>query len=653
MAEIRTGRGQGPQVEKLRDTDKLQSSVSPQAIRNYDEKRPDYVERPHWGDGKWAQLAQALSQYSPALDGMAVVEEERFRERNLALSKRLHNDNKVSWKEFVEANPQYRGLNPHLERGYKAAHLATKAQDFKAAAYGNYTTSGLITETDPEKVRAGIDDFSKKWAADNITQEDLEDAEIYEENFYRGAVETQANIMKQHASDKAVEHLRRAKDKFSTLLTQDMDTFLAGTDGSPEGFSAATDSTAAQWSVRRDEMKAIGMQESEIDELMGNVILQNARALGGENGSALGPRALKLLDKVQTANGPLSANAAIRAKSADQMKAWRDDQRAEQSHNARMEEHNRQRAHWAATDKASGIIKKNRAEGRDTTLEELTAALPASQADVAILWHKRGQVMAQPEFGSKEHREYQQYLNMAYSGLLSPTAVDGLYGKFPDEQMEKLMAVSRSIIGGDNDPTTKVLTSPTAREGRDFIDAQLEVQHPGDEEESAVLRKAKQTSAKALYNAEMGKASRQYLEQTGHAMPEEDLYILSEKKKVEIIRLFADQKQEADTPAIIMTADESRAKFDPVGPQPREPKWGPTSDAAAVEAARADIAAVINNFQEHGPRMANKLNIPLEQLPDVIDWYLHAYGIDPEQLDPDYERRRELDEYLIPHAGTY
>lgn len=149
---VRRNRG-GPQVESLRETGDLRPTASPQSIYSFDAKHSDFVERPSWGPNGWERLSAALSRLNPMLNQMAAHKEQEFYEEQTATGQELMHRNKVSWAEFIKTNPEYAGLNPHLERGYKGAELSSKAQDFQAALQDFYTTGGLMSEAGDGKTR--------------------------------------------------------------------------------------------------------------------------------------------------------------------------------------------------------------------------------------------------------------------------------------------------------------------------------------------------------------------------------------------------------------------------------------------------------------------------------------------------------------------
>ena len=254
----------GPVIEDLKEARDLQSEVTGRAANNiYVLKRPDEVAWPDRGQNSWQQLASALSGFNPELRNMLRVGEQRFYEEQTAEGQKLWDENKQSWKDFTESHPEYQGLNPHLERGYKTAQLAVKGQDFNAAIQEFYTQNNFANETDPEKVRAALTTFADGWKRANVMDSGEFDAKLYAEAFLPIAQQAEGSILSQYGRDRSKEHVNRAIEHYSQECGRDIEEIMSGSIGNPDSWTQARVALGQRMQQQMDFMTANGLSRSQ------------------------------------------------------------------------------------------------------------------------------------------------------------------------------------------------------------------------------------------------------------------------------------------------------------------------------------------------------------------------------------------------------
>lgn len=481
LSSIR-GRGPGgPLAESIRESPELRATISPQTIYSYDEKRADYIERPGYGRGKWESLAVALGGLNPELKRMLAINNQRWSEEETAMGRELMHRNKMAWNDFIKANPDYAGLNPHLERGYKSADLESKAQDYQAALLDFYITGGLANETDPEKVRTALDTFGKDYIAGNIRRDDF-DPDLYNEHFLSPAQAAEGAILGRHSQDRKTEHLNRALDKYSQLFASTIDSMLDGTANisNPDVFGGVMDNLSSHATVLMQEMEMNGVPRSIANAAVEDAILNLAQA-EGEDGH--GHEILALADKITTGTGTIGGRPEFKAKVAQLEKQWENQRRADASEARQIYLFNQQVAHKNAIRTVGEALVD--AYNSSQPLPDLNAlmALPGVGLD-----HIDAVVDAQNQFrraathdplmDAAAEVEFAQDFNAARTGQLSLDDVMSRAGKYSQQDWLKLYSATSASLGGE-DIISQTLKSPDVLKADEVL-ANLITQVEGD-----------------------------------------------------------------------------------------------------------------------------------------------------------------------------
>lgn len=465
---IRTGRNLGPLIEALQQPQQLKSGVSPElAGRTYTEKQPDYIARPSFGSGKYAQLSQALSAYVPALNNMAAVAEERSSKAADAIGQRRFQleENKVAWKAFTEKYPEHSGDNPHVERGYKRAHLEYLALNYATHMQDLYTKT-LAGETDPDKVKAALDNAGVEWIRGNVPAEYLgtDDPDLYAEGFYKPTTTALASLMARHSGDKAAEHLRRNAETYSTLIGGVLDAGFHNTPGlgNPETLTNFIQGKGQELSALMQRMIDEGTPATVAHEVFEKSVFAYAASLGGEGSGALGPQALKFLDHITTSDGqPLSAKPATQATKERQLKTWRDERRSNMEYYERQKERQYTKGRRETLRAVMGRLGEDLEGGRPPTSDTDLLALPGVHKDhwdvvkeaQAIYIGLRNQRL---ELDPEAQREAMLYRLKAMRGELSHDDTLPLAGRFGLDYQKELQNLIVNAESG-NDPVSRVM----------------------------------------------------------------------------------------------------------------------------------------------------------------------------------------------------
>lgn len=325
LTSLRRGNRDGPQAEDLKDPKALNPTVSPRFLDSYTFKRPDDVAKPHNAGAGWEQLSHALGRLNPVLDRMAAASEQKFFEEETATGQKLMEENKVAWEELVKNKPQYAGLNPHLERGYKAAYLASKSQDLKAFMDEKYTTGGFVNETDPEKVRAAADGWAKEYIQKNINTANY-DPDILVENFLKPAQAVKGALLTRNTNDRAAEHIKRGEESLGLCASTTVQAALnqPGSSDPAVWDTIVKTQLAPTLMAQMDQLEKSGMPRSRIHATMSETLINISRAEGVDG---RGESILALADNMKVGTGTIGGKPEFKAKAGILRDHWKAEER--------------------------------------------------------------------------------------------------------------------------------------------------------------------------------------------------------------------------------------------------------------------------------------------------------------------------------------
>ena len=461
MAELTSRRQRGddrPLVDIMREPGSLRSEITPHSYRIYDEKRSDYVERPSWGDNGWDQLAAALSKFNPALDKFAAVRNAKLVEEYAAKGQEAMHRSKLDWKAFVEQNPEYQGVSPHFERGYKAAELNTKAQNYTSELQEFYTTSGLMNNTNPAEVQAGFDKFEQEWIAKNSPLLEGYDADLYAENFLKNVQSGRASLLSRYTSDRAKEHVLQAGAAFGENIATTFETIFTQTPNisNPSVMSAALDKGASYVMGLMDEMTASGMTYSQAAAVATDAVLNLAKAWG-EDG--FGDELLAVAGRIKTGTGTLGGRPEFKAQVKTLEKQWQTEARQKRSEWYENDYRRRQKEENDAKGKLNLLAASAIKDGRQLTIADALGAVGEKHAMLAAQYANTYNTQRQnpANWTPEQHRQFSELEHQAYTGQLSEGDALDLFVPFGAKANDLVDAARK--FANDDDPETKAWKS--------------------------------------------------------------------------------------------------------------------------------------------------------------------------------------------------
>lgn len=286
-------------LEKLREEREIRATARSGAASSYVRQAPDYIAAPDLRFSKWKALSAGLAQVEPKLtkylDGKQQEHVEQVTAEGSELAMKA---NMVSWKEFVAANPEYTGANPHLIRGYKAARLKSKGMEYYNQLMDEYQKSGVVNQEDPQALTNFMGEFDKKWREENLSE--FDDIDVAKE-FNPMAERSKSLLSSRHVQLRWGENLKKAEQELGSLIGNRIDTLLhdPAVNWTEEGTRSMSLTSLGQ-AIMQDvqEQIASGLPASEVNKLVVNAVVSKAKQLEDED-------VLDVLDHIDTGNGIL------------------------------------------------------------------------------------------------------------------------------------------------------------------------------------------------------------------------------------------------------------------------------------------------------------------------------------------------------------
>lgn len=294
-----------PQIQDLTKPAGLQTTVNSRYTDTYVPKQANYVAPDRQDFGR---LAQALQGLEPSLNRFAMQMSDVDMEKKLSEGEDLFNQNQKSWKDFVTANPDYTGANPHLVRGYKAAALRSQGRQYETELMLQLQQSGAINDENPQAVSDFISGFTDQWHKGNIP--DNEDKVLLHENLNPLIQQAQAKAQNFYIGHRIEENVYKASDNLGQLVGSNIENKLA--DFSIDWSHSvqrgeALKALGAQITADTNAMIASGLPASKANMAVVDAVVAAAQA---HKDSTI----LDLLDHVQTGTGVLGGTSVAKLK---------------------------------------------------------------------------------------------------------------------------------------------------------------------------------------------------------------------------------------------------------------------------------------------------------------------------------------------------
>jgi hypothetical protein len=262
------------------------------------------VASPDHSPNSWAQLAHALEGFNPELRKMMQVKEQRFFEEESAKGAQIESmqENAKTWAEYTKEHPEHEGLNPHLERGYKAAHLRRKARDFENLLREKAFEEGWANETDTGKVQERLAATRQAFETANLNPADY-DALLMRDNYLPLMEQAEKSFMERNTGLREKEHLARAEQAFGQEFEEGLSDLLSGADfKNPAVMADLSAQAIAFTTATRDRAIASGMSESRANAVLVENTFRLARAEGEEG---YGDEYLEMAKEIPVGNGKM------------------------------------------------------------------------------------------------------------------------------------------------------------------------------------------------------------------------------------------------------------------------------------------------------------------------------------------------------------
>lgn len=631
-------RQQQATVEPLRERGALSSSLSAQSLYSYDEKRPDWVERPD-NDNAAAQLARSLSRFSPVLADWSNALHDQHQEESMAEGQRLFAENRRDWNDFVQTNPEAAGFNPYLERGYKSAELETKGLEFKQHMRDFYTNSGLQNETDQAKVGEAIQAEAQNALSRMLNPEDYNKVDVAKV-FLPQTRQAETELSGRYAQDRAQETLKLGAEKFSTLVGAEIEQALMNTPDikHPEVFDSTMSAVAERIQVHALEMEVNGLPRSLRNDSIVEAVFNTAEAVGGEDGIKL---ATQVLNKIPTGTGFLGGRTDVAAKLAHFKKSVRDEQWQKYQRGRQVEADRREDMARQAVVSTFGFLTQQPSGAPLPTLEELIQATGASPEAAGTILTMRNTFEAGRTLNvvmdQQTSTEYNQYLLQARMGELDPRHVPAMTGRFGQQYAAQLMKEASAYYGQDADTLGKMLRNTNFSEANNILNAQMAVSGAFTNLDTHV-QLARRLEAEQVLKQEVTRKAR-LLEEEGKKISPLALEDMARDLAVELGKsdrfrspeITDDIRTPKDLTSVNQQLNAQMAQAGKPAPYLSEESSRYWKENKKAIMTAEEVSALMDEFlrdpQAATKAVVNKHNLPAEQLAYILDNQLALNGL--------------------------
>ncbi|WP_018123371.1 hypothetical protein [Desulfovibrio oxyclinae] len=254
-------------VQKLQQRRGAQPSINARAADSYVRQLPGMIGRPNMKSGGWTQLASALSDAEPKLQRFLDGKHEQWKSDQLEEGVALFQKNRMAWKEFVAANPEYAGANPHLQRGFNLAWLQNKGLDFEAELNGWWEDNrNKVDPNDPTSVNQGMNQFAEEWMEREFGQTDIDD-DLVAEGLQKPMQKAIESVFTRHNQWRMNANIERAKTELGGYVNRIGDKYaLAGDWETSAGTVESAQKLAVEIQGQLDDMIANGLSATEANQ---------------------------------------------------------------------------------------------------------------------------------------------------------------------------------------------------------------------------------------------------------------------------------------------------------------------------------------------------------------------------------------------------
>lgn len=296
-------------------------------------------------DDPLMRLSSALAQANPALMQYNDVTSEINKQTQMAAGDKAATmlnleQNRKSWNQLVDENPDWRSADPWYRVGLRRSYLRQRAIDYSLDMQDAWSKDGdLLNTDDPQKVRDWVSSYRANWIQQNVGQ--IDDDVEFSQSFIPEMMRSEQRMGVAHAQHRHNLLIQQGKDYITNEITGKIDQLkgtLEGHDPTYAGINAKN--VAAQVKLIVDDSIYHHLDPRDANELAAKTVAEMAVRHKDKS-------LLDSLDQIETAPGQIlgktsyakafreKAEELIDSKSMeDENRAWTRTQRlrAEYSH---------------------------------------------------------------------------------------------------------------------------------------------------------------------------------------------------------------------------------------------------------------------------------------------------------------------------------
>ena len=358
--------------EQLSQRQRLAPTIRSESGKSYDEARPGYAERDRMAGNELEYLARSLGLFGREATGVMQQRLDRTIEEGVAAGQVLFaedpnaNKNMQDWKAFTEVNPQYTGDNPWLKRGYEQARLKSLGLELEKRTNDNFLQSGMINETDPQKVQTWLQDqadtFRKEKGLDTYA-----DKLFLAQNYTAMEFATKQGMLNQHSQYVRNQQEERTATQYTDLALQAVEGFLDPTRGGgnlndPHQYDVVITNINNAIATNIKDAVAHGVRDTKAPEMALNMYLTAYSKTGNT-------AFLRAIEQAEIGGVKLLNHPGVAEKVEAMHQKRLDQQRADLRHSWAVQEHNDKLMEKALTGAAYQFALSGKAVTPDVLVE--------------------------------------------------------------------------------------------------------------------------------------------------------------------------------------------------------------------------------------------------------------------------------------------
>lgn len=200
------------------------------AYSEYVGRKPGYVSSNPRAGAEWGALANTLDKFYGTVDRIGRIEQDKRLEKSRAEGNFLYDGqtltegeikNMVSWRKFIEKNPEYANADPWVQRGYEESRLRELGLEYRSGLNKAMYESNALESDDPTVLQTVLNDFDKTFRTERGL-DNYEDKILMAKHF--SPIVAQARQSATTAYDTYKKNSRQ--DKFEAQISSEVSTLI-------------------------------------------------------------------------------------------------------------------------------------------------------------------------------------------------------------------------------------------------------------------------------------------------------------------------------------------------------------------------------------------------------------------------------------------